>query len=86
MADRAGFENQCALRGTAGSNPALSVMLLRVAASARTSGTCSVFSIFDGPIALELPSEGESSLLSLDAGEADSANAIIARWLSSSCR
>ena len=28
MADRAGFENQCALRGTAGSNPALSVLLL----------------------------------------------------------
>jgi hypothetical protein len=30
VADRAGFENQCALTGTAGSNPALSVFLPRL--------------------------------------------------------
>ena len=38
--------------GTAGSNPALSVIFDREATSSRSSGTCSVFSIFDWLIAL----------------------------------
>jgi hypothetical protein len=73
VADRAGFENQCALRGTAGSNPALSVVFPGPGTSAWTSGTCSVFSILRGLIALELPSGGElfcpSTLLASGLGQ-----------------
>ena len=41
------------LAGTAGSNPALSVIEDSVGTSFCTCGTCNVFSVFDCPIALE---------------------------------
>ena len=52
----------CAGFRTAGSNPALSVPSARHSASSLNSGTCSIFSILDCPIALKLPSNGESWL------------------------